>query len=322
MSPSVLLHDYHLPLETAILTQDVQSKSILLDHYTALLRHWTCWILAAGSQLQEGKDLSSSNWTMDLFAEVISHAEFLAFSMLETPNSPRFPVDTAVLKFYKSLARIFAHSPRNTPIRLKVPIAPAIYNLVFTETATSISLLCSVLADYKTTFEALITTFPQDEHHKLAPYSPETVSKFNGIVMDVCNLLWRSRALNSSDPNAKGCLISSSVQASLAKYLHDLTQGLTLSSSFGLPFHPAFSSISASYVRTAEDEVDIALGERLGAPVTQKRLTAIGRSGGLDLSWQDYRLNMIEWMESLGVKGIGELMRRTMKLLREGKSAA
>jgi len=36
-------------------------------------------------------------------------------------------------------------------------------------------------------------------------YSRDFVNYFNGFVMDLCNCLWRNRALNNADKNALGC---------------------------------------------------------------------------------------------------------------------
>jgi len=38
-------------------------------------------------------------------------------------------------------------------------------------------------------------------------YSRDFVNYFNGFVMDLCNCLWRNRALNNADKNALGCQI-------------------------------------------------------------------------------------------------------------------
>jgi hypothetical protein len=42
-------------------------------------------------------------------------------------------------------------------------------------------------------------------------YSRDFVNYFNGFVMDLCNCLWRNRALNNADKNALGCQIPESV---------------------------------------------------------------------------------------------------------------
>ena len=54
---------------------------------------------------------------------------------------------------------------------------------------------------------------------------------------------------------------------------------------------------------------------RHAGPVSQRSLAQLGEQGGLKISWSNYRLEVIRWLEERGVKGVGELMYNTMKHL-------
>lgn len=52
---------------------------------------------------------------------------------------------------------------------------------------------------------------------------------------------------------------------------------------------------------------------RHAGPVSQKSLLLLGRDGGVDLGWKEYRLLILQWLTARGVSGVGELMSCTMK---------
>lgn len=52
---------------------------------------------------------------------------------------------------------------------------------------------------------------------------------------------------------------------------------------------------------------------RHAGPVSQKSLALLGREGGVDLGWKDYRVLVLRWLADRGVGGVGELMGCTMK---------
>lgn len=149
--------------------------------------------------------------------------------------------------------------------------------------------------------------------------------------MDMCNLLWRNRALNTEDPNALGCLIPSQTNTSLTNYIRDVNDAakhydresalhVTLSSIFSLSHHPAFCNLSAAAFAEFEDQnldQDQEQSVRMRKPVTQKALHALEKDGGVKISWQDYRVWMLDWLDGVGSLGTGNLMRSTMKALRK-----
>jgi len=298
----------------------------LLDFYTSLITEW-------GVKLRNQPSISEESVSL---SEVIKHAELLASSMLELAaivddnQDKARPMMLSVLEFYRSLANLFSHASQNAKIRLTVPPAPTVYTIVFTPSIATISILNSILAGYKSSFEASLTSKVIKPPKPSEPlYKAELVSQFNGYVMDMCNLVWRNRALNTEDPNALGCLIPQASVETFTNYIRNVKDAsrhydresafnTTLPSIFSLSHHPAFCNLSAACFVDLEESQQIPEHRpKLRKPVTQKALQTLEQEGGARVSWQEYRVHMLDWLEAIGSRGTSNLMRSTMKALRK-----
>lgn len=315
------------PLERALLDGSLSSRTALLDFYSQLIIQW-------GVKLQTQPSVSEESVPL---SRAIIHAELLASSILEflsavndATQQPSKPSVLSVLEFYRNLADLFSHASSNANIRLSLPLAPTVYTLAFTPSMSAISILNSILAGYKSAFEASLTSeILRPPHDAESLYETSLVSRFNGYVMDLCNLLWRNRALNQDDPNALGCLIPEASIAALSDYIRDMNEtsrrydresafNASLSSIFSLSYHAALCNLSAACFADLEEEQNIGADRpRLRKPVTQKALQALEKDGGVKVTWQEYRVHMLDWLEAVGCRGIGDLMRSTMKALRK-----
>ena len=323
--------DYFLPLEAAVLDGTLSSRAILLDYYTSLIHQ-------LGTQIRARPFPVHSDGS-NLLASVIAHAELLALSTLESPAAfenngaeDAEPATLSVIALYDVLAELFSHASTNKSIRLTIPLAPTVYAIAFTPISSLISIFSAVLAKYKTSFEeSLVSEVLQTPGNPEPLYPTEVVGQFNGYVMDICNLVWRNRALNNEDANALGCLIPPTTVAALTQYfrsMNDIARErrrdapffYKLSSMFSLSHHAALGNFSAACVSDIEErEGSRASRElpRLRKPVTQKALSILEKDGGVKLSWQEYRVQMLDWLEKTGSVGIASLMRSTMKALRK-----
>lgn len=303
----------------------LQSRMDLLDCYSALISEWGVKLRTQPSESEESVPLS----------EAVRHAELLASSIQEftPPANDREmskPVCSSVLEFYKSLSELFSHASQNAKIRMTVPRAATVYAIAFIPSISVISTLNSLLADYKSSFEASLTSEAIQR-----PPAPETlfdnalVGRFNGYVMDMCNLLWRNRALNKEDPNASGCLLPESSIIALTNYISSVNEAarhydrenafnLSLPSIFSLSHHAAFCNLSAACFADLEEDQQVADHRpKLRKPVTQKSLQALEKDGGAKITWQEYRVHMLDWLDAIGSRGTGNLMRSSMKALRK-----
>jgi centromere protein I len=111
-------------------------------------------------------------------------------------------------------------------------------------------------------------------------YSRDFVNYFNGFVMDLCNCLWRNRALNNADKNALGCQIPESNPSENITDDRDVVgvlkaaseeRGDILGTCFSLTHGTAFTLFAAQSLRTLEDE-DPSTTVRHPGPVTMGSL--------------------------------------------------
>jgi centromere protein I len=328
-----LRNHYLNQLDAALIDHTASSRASLLGFYARLIRQW-------GIDLRAETPSLSANGFQPLIS-LITHVELLLLSLMELPLTVSdlkvkgtSPVVMSILDMYTNLAELYSHAASNGNIRLTVPLAPAVYTLALTSNLAQMSRLCNVLATYKTSFESSLTSKTLQSPVKSVGgfYSADMVGLFNGYVMDLCNLIWRNRALNSDDQNALGCLVPKATKDALDDYTKDSNEilkrrkgrldGPSFSHALGLMFslshHVALASHSAACFAEFEDQ-NITFGSRprLRKPVTQKNLTALEKEGGVSLAWPEYRLKMLDWFEDLGSEGIGRLMRSTMKALRK-----
>lgn len=315
-------------VEASVLDGTSHSQSVLLDFYSLLIRRWGVRLRSQPFSAHEYKPLG----------RLISHAELLALSSLESTIQPTAdggserpkPATLSVLDFYCTLAELFSHASSNGSIRLTIPLAPTVYTLVFTPISSVISIMSSVLATYKSSFEASLTSPAlQVPRSTDSLYPTDLVGQFNGYIMDICNLLWRNRGLNSEDPNALGCLIPAPTVNALTRFIRNMNDNsrdkkreanflFTISSVFSLSHHVALCNLSAACFADIEEDNGIDESKpKLQRPVTQKALSALEKEGGVKLTWQEYRVRMLDWLDATGNVGIGNLMRSTMKALRK-----
>ena len=115
-----------------------------------------------------------------------------------------------------------------------------------------------------------------------------------------------------------GCLVNPSISTELSGYIASLS-AYPLTTLFSLSHSPVICTFGIAYVRELEDAVEEDIETRHAGPVTQTSLGQLGRDGGLKLSWMDYRLGVLTYLEGKGIAGIGELMYNTMKHLMAGR---
>lgn len=305
-----------------MLDEGLSSRTALLGFYSALIGQWGVKLRSQPDTMEESVDLS----------QVIVHAELLASSILEFSPEEQDrrtkPASVSVLEFYRALSEIFSHAPKDPRFRLTLPYAQTVYTLAFTPSIAVISSLNSILAVYKSAFEASLSSQVLQAQNSPA-YGTDLVGRFNGYVMDMCNVLWRNRALNTEDPNALGCLVPTSTTTALTNYVKEVSEAakhydresafhVSLASIFSLSHHAAFCNLSAACFSDLEEEQQIADDRpRLRKPATQKALLALEKDGGAKITWQEYRVYMLDWLDEIGCRGTGILMRSTMKALRK-----
>ncbi|EOD51016.1 putative mis6 domain protein [Neofusicoccum parvum UCRNP2] len=310
----------------------------LLGFYTSLVQNWN----HAANSSPETCHTSDYTSQTENFTALTVHTSNTILSLLTSQNHTPLTTTTSILTYYTTLSTL---SSTLTP--LTIPSAPTLYTLLFQPSLATLSHLCTLLATYKRAFEADL-----HEPGSGATLPRAVTNAFNGYLMDVANLLWRSRALTAADPNAMACLCPPSVAAALNTHLatlppilipdHDHDDGdggptltpapgtgpdYALPSHFGLANNALTAPLAAAALRDLEDAARVSSRHPPG-PVTQRSLYRLARSnggggGGLELSWKAYRVRVLEWLAEHGVQGVRDFMFVTMKdLMREAAATA
>ena len=338
------LQNSHLDLlETALLDNSASSSIALLTFYTTLLQRWTSLLFAATAD-PANMPINRPIYTGKIYPPRISdsgipaltsaitslttHTSLLILTLLTTHGSA-----PQILTYLETYSSLISEAHSYPTLTILVPHPLTIYLVTFSYPSIStLSRLCSVLATHKIAFEAILTrprvsssSIDQPQAESPQKYS---ITHFNGFLMDVCNLLWRSRAFNRTDANALGCLLPPAVLPHLANYTSSLKPPYLLNTSFSLSFHSDLAGLSNAAMREIEDEEIAARGDkevevrvRHAGPVTQKTLLVLGREGGVVVGWKDYRLAVLRYLEKRGLMGLAEFMGCTMKgLMGKGES--
>ncbi|KAG9236610.1 Mis6-domain-containing protein [Amylocarpus encephaloides] len=290
-------------MEEAVLEDgSAESKLTILKFYSSLITNWTV-SLESSSQPPPAAAAAITS--------LVTHAN--ALSMVLIHDSPTVSTLSAVLSFYENIGTLISlHSIINT-IRIPLPPPELTYLLLFTSSLNTLSRLCGLLSAYKTAFE----NARQKNSHQ---HPPSLVNTFNGYLMHVCNCISTSRAFSGKDPASRPCLQEPDTVAYLEAYVKSLERPpLTLSALFSLSFSPVLCLISISYLRELEDAKESEITTRHAGPVTMASLKQLEREGGVDVSWPTYRLGVLMYLERRGVKGAGNLMYNTMKVVRSAR---
>ncbi|KAI0012779.1 Mis6-domain-containing protein [Xylariaceae sp. FL0662B] len=292
------------PLEARVLDDTVNSQLHLLNFYTALLQRWTIF-LASTDQ--------SSAQTSATIADLVTHVNDLCLTLVQT--SPSTSTHSMILDFYEQTAVLASDPKLASHTRIVIPPSPLVYILNFSSFPTTTSRLCAILARYKEGFQQASRT----------EYTTEYINEFNGFLMDMCNCLWRSRAFNHTDTNSHGCLVPEPLVQDLSSYVEGLNMGGSLSTLFSLSYSPLLGLSAISYFRELENgELERGTGElnaRHAGPVTRTSLKSFANSGGLTVSWDEYRLGVLVYLEQKGMDGVGRLMYNTMTNLIKKRSS-
>ena len=131
-------------------------------------------------------------------------------------------VQQAIFDFYDVL---ISFPTRYQIVHITMPSSSIIYYPFFSSSPGSVSRICGILTQsppfqpwanecrFKIAFELYESASRERQDRgglAMPAYSRDFVNYFNGFVMDLCNCLWRNRALNNADKNALGCQIPES----------------------------------------------------------------------------------------------------------------
>jgi centromere protein I len=240
--------------------------------------------------------------------DLLSHVSILALSALATLESST----SAVLGYYEHVTFAASTAITNgTPLELSVILLPAqgFYTISMTPSLSSLSRLCGLLVNYKLMYEA---------KRRVLGLSDTSTSVLNCYIMDMCNLLWRSRAFIKNENHSLGCLCANEVSTSLRIYLPRLDRDYSLASILGLSWNPLLAAASKAAFYKLEQSAAKQEAPTVwhAGPVSPRSLVACYNEGGVDVAWRDYRVAVLDSLESRGLQGVRALIYATMKDMR------
>lgn len=296
------------------LDASADAQLALLGLYTDLLRRWTVVLLSNETVPQH----ASASLRL-----LIGHVDQLNLTLLQT--SPTEPTHHKILDFYERAAHIYSQPDLLRTIEITIPPVLLVYSLQFSASLATVSRLCAILAAYK----QACGVYMSNAAKKIGPaYDKQQVNTFNGFLMDICNCFWRGKAFTKSDAHSRGCMIADEVVSSLSNYVSSLrgsgSNEMALNVVFTFSYSPLLCLQGLEYLHQLEEQEDeeVELRARHAGPITQKSLVALGRKGGIEVSWQGFRLGVLKHMEDKELRGISELMYSTMKNLLEARPKA
>ncbi|KAG0330539.1 hypothetical protein BGZ99_000009 [Dissophora globulifera] len=222
-------------------------KGELLLCYTRLLQRWAQFKWT--DYLELGKDPRLSKEGLEglrrLFSKLapnvdymetirafIGHVGSISSVAMEMEND-HVAVQHGVLSFY-DFTSTFTMTYR-VPLAVIIPESAIVYRCFLSDAGMALSRICGIVYQYKKSFEAfeldqqlqydmLVQSqlssqlmaegdIPPPPPADIPGYSRDYVILFNSFVMDICNFLWRNRAFNKADKNARGFLVDQYVLA-------------------------------------------------------------------------------------------------------------
>ncbi|KAI0490780.1 Mis6-domain-containing protein [Xylaria cf. heliscus] len=292
-------------LERKVLDGTSHSQIQILGFFTSLLRRWIVHLASSNTRLTQGSESA---------AGLVAHVNYLCLTLIQT--SPSTSTHGEVLDFYYQASSLASDSHLLTHGQATaVPPATLIYNMFFATSPLTVSRVCTVVARYKVGFQVAIDAVASIN------YTPGHIPEFNSFLMDICNCLWRQRALSDEDPNAKGCMIPRSLAKDLSSYVTSVSMGGSLASLFTLSYSPVFSLFAISSLRELEEQVEEqdGLDIKHAGPVTKATLRTLADRRGINISWDDYRRGVLNYLDKHGMDGIEHLLSITIGTLRKGQ---
>lgn len=156
-------------------------------------------------------------------------------------------------------------------------------------------------------------------------YDSRYVATYNGYLVDISNCFWRSQGFGSTDEEgAQGCQLPRTTMAALTRWLPSVDRSYSLPSILSLSYSPLLCLQSINRLREIEDaemETNEALETRHAGPVNDESLARLRTSGGVSLTFKEYRINVLEALNAKGLTGIEVLLKNLLSRLKPALEA-
>ncbi|KAI1315956.1 hypothetical protein EDD11_010594 [Mortierella claussenii] len=275
-------------------------------------------------------ELASNVDYMQTLRAFIGHVDNISSVALEMDHD-HIAVQHGVLSFFdltSNLTGIY-----KVPLAVVIPDSTIVYRCFLSTSGMSISRICGVVYQYKQAFEAfeqeqqlqydLLVQSQLSAHgepggdnaEKQPPlpaplevpgYSRDYVILFNSYVMDICNFLWRNRAFNKSDKNARGFLMDQRTVTHIKQIC--VEGGLSMNNMMSMTHSIALSGYSARFLKSLEKQQNVPLDKSLKAPASAPALKDMIAKGGLNMTFDEYRIQYLDHLEQCGFEGVSQFL--------------
>ena len=276
-------------------------SDVLLHCLSPLIERWAVKYRSAflnlANELEEVKETELD--IGDIFDRLVKQVYAMTTDAIN-----RFPENLSLMRasllFFENVARYCLQYDYRT---VSLPPPVLVYVSFFSCVPSLVSQLCGLLASYKHIF---------DLHEN---YSTEEKDLFNSYVMDICNCLWRNRAFNTVDKGARGFGVPQRLVEAFRQQFQQTR--IDISTSLSLTCGPAFGRYATKCLRELEDGDYSVRIRHLGPPTPLSFQTLSPEDGGLNMSFLEYRVALLEYLKSLGYTGLHEFLYCTMTSLME-----
>ncbi|GBC41075.2 uncharacterized protein OCT59_001845 [Rhizophagus irregularis] len=286
-------------------------KARLIRCYTDLFTHW---ILFQENNFGENNNEieKSENSFLNLSIKgdysrtiqgFIHHVNQVSIISLESTNDD-LEVQHAIFSAFEAIANLQMNYNWN---RVVIPSSSIVYRAFFSSSGMSLSRICGIILQYKEAFD-------KNPQQNVSLHCRSYINYFNSFVMDICNCLWRNRPFNKTDKNSKGFQLDDDIIRKLQETCNE-----DWTSCYSLTHLPSFAALSKSCIQDLEESTPN-IKRRLTLPATQFSLKDISTAGGLQISFNDYRVHFLNVLYKLGFVGIHDFLYQSLTSLSKLKN--
>ncbi|KAI9489715.1 Mis6-domain-containing protein [Zychaea mexicana] len=315
------INDWYLkPLHRLYYVSDVKWKAKLILCYTEWLKNWALLDWKRHRERRSTNteiDMDEMVWlfqgldfNVDYFRTIqhfIYHVDRLSVIGLGMEGDHPL-LQHAALSFFEFVSSI---SINHDIPEIIIPAAPLIYRSFFSICGMSVSRICGIVHQYKKAFE--------DNDRKIGDWvtrhTSDYLDNFNTHVMDICSALWRNSALARSTEDE----LPFSLSPEITKVYDNLceSRGESANLVLSLTHSAALAGFSERFIQEKENNANVEA--RHNGPVTAQLLETLSETGGISVSYMDYRVELLEDLRTLGFHGLYDLLYDCMSSLIERK---
>ncbi|KAI8356664.1 Mis6-domain-containing protein [Blakeslea trispora] len=310
------------PLSRLYTVSDVKWKARLLLCYTNWLKNWAAldWKQHVDrcheATLDDSVDRLTTffghlSFDVDYFQTIqrfVVHVDKLCIAGL-LAEEDHVLLQHAGLSFFELVASI---SRQDDIPDIIIPAATFVHRNFFSTTAMAVSRMCGIIHQYKVAFE-------ENDHKAVdwkSKHTQEYLEHFNTFMMDMCNSLWRNLGLCKTKEQTQAFSFSEKHIEQILELCQekqvDPQRVLSITHSGG------FVSLSKRFMEMIEKDEKV--NKHHNKPITTYYLQELAQEGGVSIGYMDYRVEFLNHLTEMGLKGIPDLLYACMSSLIELKN--